>query len=135
MADWVTSDHCLGKGHCAACRGDEGFRQALFAAGMVAERDFACPHGAGAVARRGGAGTELKRMLGRFGIVATRCQCAARAAQMDRLGPDWCEQNIETILGWLRDEARARGLPFVPMGARMLILRAIRLARIAEKQT
>ena len=49
------------------------------------------------------------------------------------LAEDWCEQNIDTIVGWLREEAEKRKLPFVAVGAKLLVKRAIAAARKAEK--
>jgi len=48
---------------------------------------------------------------------------------MDRMGIDWCEQNIETIVEWLKQEATSRGLPFFATAGRMLVRRAINNAR------
>ena len=82
---------------------------------------FGVPHGPG---------TELKKILARVGITATPdCSCNARAAEMDRQGVEWCEGNIDTIVGWLREQAEARGLPFLDLAGRMLVRRAIRNAR------
>jgi len=79
-----------------------------------------------------GPGTELKKLLATVGIAATpNCSCNARAAEMDRQGADWCEENIETIVGWLREEAEKRGLPFLDIAGRLLVKRAIRNARKA----
>lgn len=79
-----------------------------------------------------GAGTELKKLLSAVGITATpNCSCNARAADMDRNGIEWCEANIDTIVGWLREEAEKRGLPFLDAAGRMLVRRAIRNARRA----
>jgi hypothetical protein len=79
-----------------------------------------------------GPGTELKKILSRVGITATpNCSCNARAATMDANGCDWCEANINTIVGWLREEATKRGLPFVDMAGRLIVKRAIRNARKA----
>lgn len=81
-----------------------------------------------------GPGTELKRMLKLVGIAASpNCSCNARAREMDAKGCDWCEKNIDTIVGWLRQEAAKRRLPFLDLPARMLVKRAIRAARKAEK--
>jgi len=78
------------------------------------------------------AGTALKSLLASFGITATPdCPCTARAAEMDRRGCDWCEENIDTIVGWLREQAEARGLPFLDAAGRILVRRAIRNARRA----
>ena len=77
-----------------------------------------------------GPGTELKKILARVGITATPdCSCNARAAEMDRQGVEWCEQNIDTIVGWLREQATARGLPFLDAAGRLLVKRAIKNAR------
>ena len=81
------------------------------------------------------AGTALKALLSRFGINADErgCKCKSRAAHMDAAGCDWCEANLATIVGWLREEAQRRGLPFIDAAGRMLICRAIRNARRAAK--
>lgn len=51
-------------------------------------------------------GTELKKLFSWFGLHgSTTCGCANHAAEMDRKGCDWCEANMATIVGWLRDEA------------------------------
>jgi hypothetical protein len=79
-----------------------------------------------------GAGKELKKLLATIGITAAPdCSCNARAAEMDRQGCDWCEVNIDTIVGWLREEATKRGLPFLDAAGRLLVKRAIRNARRA----
>ena len=77
-----------------------------------------------------GPGTELKKLLARVGITATPdCSCNARAAEMDRQGVDWCEANLDTIVGLLREQAQARGLPFLDLAGRVLVRRAISNAR------
>lgn len=76
------------------------------------------------------AGSELKALLGRFGINAEPgCACESRASEMDRQGCEWCEANIDTIVGWLREEATKRGLPFLDAAGRLLVRRAIGNAR------
>ena len=80
-----------------------------------------------------GPGTELKKLLARVGITAAPdCACNARAAEKDRRErdtPGWCEANIDTIVGWLREQAETRGLPFLDIAGRMLVRRAISNAR------
>jgi hypothetical protein len=77
-----------------------------------------------------GPGTELKKLLARVGITASPdCACNARAAEMDRQGVEWCEANLDTIVGWLREQATARGLPFLDIAGRLLVRRAIANAR------
>jgi hypothetical protein len=82
-----------------------------------------------------GPGTELKKLLAGWPFYLTSspdCLCNARADAMDRReqdSPGWCEANIDTIVGWLREQAEARGLPFLEIAAKMLVRRAIRNAR------
>jgi hypothetical protein len=80
-----------------------------------------------------GPGTELKKLLKRIGITATpNCSCNARARKMDEeeaREPGWCEAHLDEIVGWLREEATKRGLPFVDMAGRVLVRRAISNAR------
>jgi hypothetical protein len=77
-----------------------------------------------------GPGTELKKLLAKVGIVSSPdCSCNARAAEMDRQGVEWCEANLDTIVGWLREQAEARGLPFLDIAGRVLVRRAINNAR------
>jgi hypothetical protein len=83
-----------------------------------------------------GPGTELKKLLKRVGITASpTCSCNARARRMDEeeaREPGWCEAHLDEIVGWLREEATKRGLPFVDMAGRVLVKRAISNARKAE---
>jgi hypothetical protein len=80
-----------------------------------------------------GPGTELKKLLKKVGIVATpTCSCNARAKRMDveeAREPGWCEAHLDEIVGWLREEATRRKLPFVDMAGRVLVRRAIDNAR------
>lgn len=77
----------------------------------------------------GGPGTELKKVLGWLGFKpSTGCSCGSHQREMDRRGVDWCSANIETIVGWLAEEAKAQSLPFFEMPARALIRYAIRRA-------
>lgn len=80
----------------------------------------------------GGPGTELKALLGGWPLrfkPSKDCKCKDRAARMDRLGIEWCEQNIETISGWLREEANKRHIPYSELMGKALIKKAIRRAR------
>ena len=80
-----------------------------------------------------GPGTELKKLLRTVGIVPTPgCSCNARAAEMDARGCDWCDKNLDLIVGWLREEATNRRLPFVDAAGRLLVRRAIANARRQE---
>jgi hypothetical protein len=80
-------------------------------------------------------GTALKKLLAGWPLRITadpQCACINRAAEMDRKEretPGWCENNIETIVGWLREQAQSRGLPFLDVAGRLLVRRAIANAR------
>lgn len=80
-----------------------------------------------------GPGTELKKLLKKVGITATpNCSCNARARRMDEeeaKEPGWCEAHLDEIVGWLREEATKRGLPFIDAAGRMLVRRAIKNAK------
>lgn len=83
-----------------------------------------------------GPGTELSKLLKRFGIEPTpTCQCRAKAAEMDAWGPDECEkpERIDEVVAVMRAEAEARGLPFLDVAGRLLVRRAIKNARKQAK--
>jgi len=83
----------------------------------------------------GGPGTELSKLLKRFGIEPTpTCACRAKAAQMDAWGCEECSkpERIEEVVAVMRAEAEVRGLPFVDIAARLLVKRAISNARRKE---
>jgi len=80
-----------------------------------------------------GPGTELKKLLSKIGITATPdCKCNARVKHIDAMEaqePGWCERNIDTVVGYLREAAADRGLPFLDAAGRMLVRRAVANAR------
>lgn len=79
--------------------------------------------------RPAGPGKRLKIVLGWFYIgPANGCRCDDHAIEMDEKGPQWCRDNLETIVGWLREEAERRWLPFSEFAARTIVLRAIEWA-------
>ena len=87
------------------------------------------------VAPTHGPGTELSKLLKKIGIEPTpTCACRAKAAEMDAWGCDEASraERIEEVVGVMRAEAEARGLPFLDLAGRMLVRRAIANARKAE---
>lgn len=81
-----------------------------------------------------GVGTELKRLLGRIGIKASaNCSCNSRAKTMDINGIVWCQDNIETIIDWLQEEASKRNLPFLRAVGKILVNKAIKNATKKQK--
>lgn len=83
-----------------------------------------------------GPGTILSNMLGVLGIKAVNnCPCKKHALEMNEKGPDWCEENIDTIITWLKEESSKRNIPFVETVARLMVQRAIKTSRrlLAQK--
>ena len=81
-----------------------------------------------------GPGTELSKLLRRLGISPTpTCACRAKAAQMDAWGCHECSkpERIDEVVAVMREEAAARGLPFLDVAGRLLVKRAISNARKA----
>jgi len=79
-----------------------------------------------------GPGSELSKLLKRFGIEPTpTCQCRTKAAQMNAWGCDECAkpERIEEVVAVMREEAKARSLPFLDAAGRLLVRRAISNAR------
>lgn len=77
-----------------------------------------------------GPGTILSKMLSKIGIHSTpNCSCRRRAMEMNTKGPEWCAENIDMIVGWLREESEKRKLPFVDFAGRLLIQRAIKISK------
>lgn len=80
-----------------------------------------------------GTGTELKKLLKMMGITpAPNCSCNAKAKFMNQKGIQWSKDNINIIVGWLKEEATKRNLPFFTYGAKKLVELAIYRA---EKNT
>ncbi len=82
--------------------------------------------------QQNGTGTQLERLLRLVGITEkSGCKCGSQAAVMNSQGPDWCEQNISTIVGWMKEEAQKRKLKllFNEKLATLLVKRAIHNAR------
>lgn len=83
-----------------------------------------------------GPGSILSGMLSSLGIKsAPTCSCKRRALEMNAKGPEWCEENIDQIVGWLEEEAKKRRLPFVKTVAKLMVQRAISKSKrlIAKK--
>lgn len=75
-------------------------------------------------------GTVLSKMIKSVGIqMSDSCACKRHALEMNAKGNDWCEQNIDTIVGWLREEAKRRSLPFMDTLGKLLVGRAIKKSR------
>jgi hypothetical protein len=87
--------------------------------------------------RTAGPGTELTKIIAWIGLTpAPGCKCKKRARYMDKMGCDWCEENISQIIGWLQEEhARTKSLlPFISFAAEKLVRLAIRRARQGNSQ-
>lgn len=83
-----------------------------------------------------GPGSILTNMIKTLGIKSSsNCSCRRHAIEMNEKGPDWCEQNINQILGWLKEESGKRKLPYVEFVAKSMVQRAIYKSRkLKEKE-
>lgn len=53
-----------------------------------------------------GVGTELAKLASWFGS-ASKCQsCQQKAELLDKKGPEWAEEHIDTIVTWLQRAAQ-----------------------------
>lgn len=83
-----------------------------------------------------GVGYHLSRMFAWVGIrPSADCKCRSRANFMDARGPEWCEEHLPEIVGWLRESAEERGLPFIEAAAALLVRRAVAAARREQAKT
>jgi glycosyltransferase involved in cell wall biosynthesis len=77
-----------------------------------------------------GVGAILRRKLGWLRLAPGQsCGCKELADEMDERGPDWCATHTPEILDRMRDNAKALGVPFLRLGAAVLLRSAIREAR------
>jgi hypothetical protein len=81
-----------------------------------------------------GPGTELHKLLRGWPWrieIEPGCACMRHILEMNEKGPDWCEANLDTVVGWLRIEhaRRKMKMPFIEAGARLLVKLAIGKAR------
>lgn len=81
-----------------------------------------------------GPGTELKRILSWFAKDTPSCKCLDHARMMNVWGPQGCRNNMTTILGWLKEEASNRNLPYNEMVVKPIILLAINRAESCSQK-
>lgn len=94
----------------------EGYLQSLFPRSLEDDPD--------------GPGSILSGMFSSLGITASaNCSCKKHAIEMNTKGNDWCEQNMETIMSWLKEESTKRNLPFIETIAKLIVQRAISKSR------
>lgn len=81
-----------------------------------------------------GPGTILASMFSKIGIKSSpTCSCKRHALEMNKNGAEWCENNISTITGWLKEESTKRKIPFVEPIAKMVVQRAINQSKKRNK--
>jgi len=83
-----------------------------------------------------GPGSILTGMISSLGIKSSSdCSCRRHAIEMNQHGPDWCQENITTVLSWLKEESHKRNLPYIEMVAKAMVQRAINKSRrLLEKE-
>lgn len=97
-----------------------------------------------------GPGTQLHRLITKFTgeKITASCGCKSHIAEMNRNGPAWCRENVDTIVGWMEEEIERRlkedkpgwrlklagyKLPGQRLAIKRMILLACTLAERAEK--
>jgi hypothetical protein len=77
-----------------------------------------------------GAGTVLAKMIKNLGFtISDNCACKRHALEMNAKGNDWCVENLDTIVSWLKEETKNRNIVFIDMVARLMVMRAIKKSR------
>lgn len=77
-----------------------------------------------------GPGTILSQMISSIGIKSSpTCSCRRHALEMNEKGVEWCEQNIPTIIEWLKEESTKRNIPFIESLAILIVKRAIKKSK------
>jgi len=75
-------------------------------------------------------GTVLVKVLKNQGVVISdNCSCTKNILEMNQKGNDWCVENIEKIVAWLKVEANNLKIVFIDSVAKLLIMRAIKKSR------
>ena len=83
-------------------------------------------------------GSVLAKTIKSLGFtMSDTCPCKRHALEMNDRGNDWCEENIGTIVGWLREETHRRNLPFIDSIGRLMVSNAIAKSRklLADQKT
>ena len=103
-------------------------------------------------AAKRGPGTYLHKLIKKLTgeDITPSCLCKDRIAKMNRNGPAWCRDNVDTIVGWMEEEIERRlkedkpgwrlklagyNLPGQRLAIKRIVLLACTLAERAEKCT
>jgi hypothetical protein len=54
--------------------------------------------------------------------------CPKRMEEMDANGVEWCAENVDTIVGWLKENSDKMRLPYNETAATILVRRAVALS-------
>lgn len=79
-----------------------------------------------------GPGAEFRKTAESFGFTQVGCACAATEARMNRLGPDGCRREIESLIDEVMANARKMAKPMTRGLARHAIEEACRRAELAN---
>lgn len=75
-------------------------------------------------------GTLLHKRLTQLWIKPANCKCLKRIRLMNIRGAEWCRDNVDKIVGWLREAAKERGIPFIEYAARYLVQQSVKEALV-----
>lgn len=87
--------------------------------------------------KEGGPGTELAKLIPDWAVKDGKgCSCKSMAAKMDKMGPDWCLENIHGLIAHVlsQEDHLVPTLKILPaaakrVGAALLLKRAIYKAK------
>lgn len=79
-----------------------------------------------------GVGTELKKLTGRL-LLKTCGSCSDHADELDARPVSWAENNIETIIGWMKAEAASRNIGWVASATELIPIFGLSPRELVEK--
>lgn len=126
---------CHTRIHCKDCRTDPDWTEKI-----LGVREFECPYGITIEnlkeenilpsVPRCLVGSELKKLLSYLNIESKEdCKCNDRSRIMDDMGCDWCINNKDKIVDWMKEAAEKRSLPFNRFIAKRIVELAIYKAK------
>ena len=76
-----------------------------------------------------GTGTIIAGWMTEAGVKPGKCSCNSLQKRLDKMGPDWCEEKSEWILGKMKKNIEASGLEFDQEVCAFMLSQAIETCR------
>jgi hypothetical protein len=133
MKPWLQTAACRSRHHCAACLAGKWHKLATCPHGITAanlpqptERDRTLQ----AQARPQGPGTVLAGLFKSLGFKQEGgCGCAEMQIKMNAWGVEGCREHQDEILDFLEAKAKAQGIPFARLAAKVALETALLKAK------